>query len=73
MENEYFLVKWINEVPIRFTIMQRSDMSDHADKRMATAKLLNSEAGFKWKKKTCFGLVVKMGNKIYSNYYFNFN
>lgn len=61
MDNEYFLVKWIYENPTRFTVMQRSDISEDDDSRRPIAELNQAEIKFRWKKQICTGLIVATG------------
>jgi hypothetical protein len=62
MENDYILVKWIHETPVRCSIMQPSDISEDSARRRPAPSLIDTEVGFKWKKKVCRGLVIASGN-----------
>ena len=63
MDNEYFLVKWIHETPVRCSVMSRIDIYEEKERQRSVAELVKSDTKFRWKKKICSGLILSAGNK----------
>lgn len=61
MDSQFFVVKWVHEVPIRFSIMARNDIVDPETRQQDPKLLVTKEIGFKWKTKTCDGVVIAAG------------
>ena len=64
MENDYFLVTWIQEDPVRFSVMARADITEESVRKLSCDKLINQEISFKWNKKisNCIGKILDSGN-----------
>ena len=58
---EHILVCWIDEVPIKFTVMQRKDIVDGTKRLMEKNKLLHQVVTFSWKKRIYNGKIMRFG------------
>lgn len=65
MENDYLLVSWIKENPVRTSIMTKSDIVGELARRKPIRSLIQKEVGFKWKKKVCIGKIISSGKKCH--------
>jgi hypothetical protein len=68
MENDYFLVIWTKEQPVRFSVMSRLDITDDTARNISCQELLDQEVKFKWNKKnlSCVGKILDSGRKMLS-------
>ncbi len=63
MDNDYFLVTWVKETPIRFSVMGRADINSQEARKLTCAALLGQEVSFKWNKANsdCVGKILDSG------------